>query len=147
MRCWQSWSAIVAPPAPEPMTTTQSRSSCGMGLEAMGKTLPAPCPLVAAISRPLDAGVGQPLEVGEAPLEVAALGVGRALPAEQRPDLRVVVEREDRLRAHRLEELGRAHAPQHLQRGAAEGLEVAQPLVELRAQAHVLVCCLEDGVG
>src|SRR3954454_23584328 len=147
MPCRQSWLAIVPPPAPEPTTTTQSRSSRAMGRESIGNALPAPWPFVEpAISGLLDPRVGQPVEVVEAPLEVAALAEGLALPPEDRPHLGVVVEREDGLGAHRLEELCRAHAVQHLERRAAERVEVAQPLVELRTQPDVVGRGLEDGI-
>src|SRR5438093_4523291 len=157
MPCWQSWLAIVPPPAPEPTTTTQSRSSWSIGFEAIGKALPAPCPFVDAMSaRLLDPRLGEPVEVVEASGDIATLAVRGALPAQEPPDLRVVVEGQDRLRPHRLEEDGRAHAAQHverllvrepLERRAAGGVEVAQALVELGAQPDVLGGCLQDRVG
>src|SRR3954453_1326603 len=95
-------------------------------------------------ARLLDPRLGEPVEVGEAAVEGPALSVGLPLPAEDLPDLGIVVEGEDRLGPDGLEELGRAHAAQHVGRRAAEGLEVAQSLVELCAHAYILVGGFEE---
>src|SRR5215216_8175928 len=155
MPCRQSSLASVPPPAPEPTTTTTSASSWSK-CRPLTAARPSSCalvtlpfPAVSGISALLfDARVRQPVEVGEAPVQVAALLEGRALVTEQRPHLRVVVEREDRLRADGLEERGAAHPAQDGarrlgvqlgERRAARDVEQAHALRELGPHPDVVL--------
>src|SRR5882672_671224 len=82
----------VPPPAPEPTITTTPpslRSNFAM--------------LVLLTVRCLD--LREPVDVGEAAFDVAAVLGGRALVAELRPQLFLVVERDDEIAADLLEEL------------------------------------------
>src|SRR5687768_8539450 len=161
MPCRQSSLASVPPPAPEPTMTTTSASSWSKCLP-LWAARPSSCapdtlPLLSGISALLvDARVRQPVEVVEAAVQIAALRERRPLVAEQRPDLGVVVERDDRLRAHGLEERGPAHAAQDgtgragvelRERRAARDVQHAQSLGELRAQPHVVLSGLHDRGG
>src|SRR5215831_15690670 len=83
----------VPPPAPEPTITTRPlsfRSNFAMS--------------ISSLTVPLD--LGEPVDVRETAIDVAAMLGGRALVAEFRPQLLLVVERDDQIAAYLLEEIG-----------------------------------------
>src|SRR5215813_1035893 len=90
----------VPPPAPEPMITTTPES-----LRSNFAMLVSSC-------RACSLGFREPVDVRKAALDVAALVRGRALVAEFRPDLFLVVERHDEIAADLAEEVGSLDALQ-----------------------------------
>src|SRR5689334_211746 len=99
----------VPPPAPEPtITTTPLSFRSNLAICDSSQTVCYPRPVAQS------SGLREPVDVGEAALDVAAMLGGGSLVAELRPELFLVVERDDEVTADGREELGLFNALQQL---------------------------------